>query len=367
MRVLIAGGGTGGHLFPGIAIADEIRRRGNNPVLFVGTARGIESHAVPAAGYELALLNISGLKRTGFLKTLQGMGRLPLAFIKSVRLLRRFRPDVVVGVGGYASGPILLTAATLGYRTAIQEQNSVPGFTNRTLGKIVHKVFIAFEQAASAFPHRKTELLGNPVRESIVQALSAQPTLSPKPLSLLVVGGSQGAKAVNDLVLGAIEALHQKQALPHILHQTGASDLDRIRTGYAKLGVTCDVRAFIDNMADAYQKADLVIARAGALTLAELALASKPAILIPLPTSADDHQTKNAKEFALRGAARLLPQHDTTAGELAIEIQRILTEAATRHRMAAAMGTLAFPRATQNIVDRLQVLAEPNDSPSEVR
>jgi UDP-N-acetylglucosamine--N-acetylmuramyl-(pentapeptide) pyrophosphoryl-undecaprenol N-acetylglucosamine transferase len=358
MRVLIAGGGTGGHLFPGIAIADEIRRRGENPILFVGTQRGIESRVVPAAGYDLELLNISGLKRTGLWKTLQGLGRLPLAFLKSILLLRRFHPDVVVGVGGYASGPLLLTAAVLGYPTAIQEQNSVPGFTNRTLGKLVHKVFIAFEQAAAAFPPEKTELLGNPARQVIVDALSSPRAPTVKSPYILVVGGSQGAKAVNDLVLGAVETLRHRQELPHILHQTGAADLDRIRARYSDLGITCDARAFIDDMADAYHNAHLVVARAGALTLAELALAKKPAILIPLPTAADDHQTKNAKEFSLRGAARVLSQRSTTSGELADEIHRILTDTALHKQMAAAMTSLARPRATLDIVDQLQVMAK---------
>jgi UDP-N-acetylglucosamine--N-acetylmuramyl-(pentapeptide) pyrophosphoryl-undecaprenol N-acetylglucosamine transferase len=265
---------------------------------------------------------------------------------------------VVVGVGGYASGPLLLTAAVLGYPTAIQEQNSVPGFTNRTLGKLVHKVFIAFEQAAAAFPPQKTELLGNPVRQVIVDALSSPRAPTVKPPYILVVGGSQGAKAVNDLVLGAVETLRHRQELPHILHQTGAADLDRIRARYSDLGITCDVRAFIDDMADAYHHADLVVARAGALTLAELALARKPAILIPLPTAADDHQTKNAKEFALRGAARVLSQRSTTSGELADEIHRILTDTALHKQMAAAMTSLARPRATLDIVDQLQVMAK---------
>jgi UDP-N-acetylglucosamine--N-acetylmuramyl-(pentapeptide) pyrophosphoryl-undecaprenol N-acetylglucosamine transferase len=357
MRVLIAGGGTGGHLFPGIALADEIRRRGENPILFVGTQRGIERRAVPAAGYDLEFLNISGLKRAGLWKTLQGLGRLPLAFLKSILLLYRFRPDVVIGVGGYASGPMLLTAAALGYPTAIQEQNSVPGFTNRTLGKLVRKVFIAFEKASTSFPPKKTELLGNPVRQAIVLALSAESASSQTPPCVLVVGGSQGAKAVNDLVLGAMAILQKEQNLPTILHQTGAAELDRIRARYAELQVACDARAFIDDMADAYRKADLVVARAGALTLAELALARKPAILIPLPTAADDHQTQNAQEFALRGAALVLQQRSTTPHELAHKIHHILANAATRTQMASAMGTLARPRATLDIVDRLQRLA----------
>jgi hypothetical protein len=171
VRLLVAGGGTGGHLFPGIAVADEVSRRGGGEVLFVGTSRGIETRAVPAAGYALETLQVSGLKRMGFLGTLRGLGRVPLAITRSIGILRRFKPDVVLGVGGYASGPMVLAAALLGYPTAIQEQNSVPGITNRVLGRLVRAVFIAFEDAARFFPARKIARLGNPVRQKIVAAL----------------------------------------------------------------------------------------------------------------------------------------------------------------------------------------------------
>ena len=357
MRVLIAGGGTGGHLFPGIAIADEFRRRGNHPVLFVGTTRGIESRAVPAAGYELATLEISGIKRMGLMGTLRGLFRLPLAVLNSIGILWKFRPDVVLGVGGYASGPLVFTAALLGYPTAIQEQNSVPGITNRALAFLVRKIFIAFDQAADVFPRKKIERLGNPVRQAIVEALSAPPRPANARPCVLIVGGSQGAKAVSDLVLGSVEILRNQPNFPHIVHQTGAADADRVKARYAELNVDVEVRPFIDTMAEAYKQADLVIGRAGALTLAELALAARPAILIPLPTAADDHQTKNAQQLATAGAAILLNQRTSTSQDLATAIQKILGDQATQASMSAAMQSLAKPTATNDIVDRLEKLA----------
>ncbi|HEY5284945.1 MAG TPA: UDP-N-acetylglucosamine--N-acetylmuramyl-(pentapeptide) pyrophosphoryl-undecaprenol N-acetylglucosamine transferase, partial [Polyangia bacterium] len=276
MRLLVAGGGTGGHLFPGIAVADEVTRRGGGDVLFVGTSRGIETRAVPAAGYALETLEVSGLKRMGIAGTLRGLFRLPLAIAKSFTILRRFKPEVVLGVGGYASGPMVLAAALLRYPTAIQEQNSVPGITNRVLGRLVRAVFTAFEDAARYFPARKIERLGNPVRQKIVAALTrvtSAETTSGK-LRILVVGGSQGARAVSDLVTSAAATLAAANVDFTLVHQTGSADLERIQERYRTLGLAdrVAVKAFIDDMATAYAEADVVVARAGALTLAELAI-----------------------------------------------------------------------------------------------
>jgi UDP-N-acetylglucosamine--N-acetylmuramyl-(pentapeptide) pyrophosphoryl-undecaprenol N-acetylglucosamine transferase len=362
VRLLIAGGGTGGHLFPGIALADEVTRRGGGEILFVGTGRGIETRAVPAAGYALATLEVSGLKRMGFFGTVRGLLRLPLALAKSFAILRRFRPDVVVGVGGYASGPMVLAAALLGYPTAIQEQNSVPGITNRILGRLVRAVFTSFDEAARYFPSRKIDRLGNPVRGPIVAALEAvqaAPTSDGK-LRVLVVGGSQGARAVNDLVVGAAPLLAKGGVDFALVHQAGNADAERMQARYRELGLDArvEVRAFIDNMADAYGAADLVIARAGALTLAELAIVGKPAILIPLPTAADDHQSKNAAHFERAGAALVLDQRTSAASDLAAAVAALARDPDKRSTMGKAMRDLAQPRAAEAIVDRLQALAQ---------
>ena len=361
LRLLVAGGGTGGHLFPGIAVADEVIRRGDGEALFVGTSRGIETRAVPAAGYALETLDVSGLKRMGLLGTLRGLGRVPLAILRSMAILRRFKPGVVLGVGGYASGPMVLAAALLGYPTAIQEQNSVPGITNRVLGKLVRAVFIAFEDAARFFPLRKIERLGNPVRQKIVAALQgvSKAEGATKKLRILVVGGSQGAKAVSDLVTAAAAALSAAGLDFALVHQTGSADFERIQECYRTLGLADHVivKAFIEDMATAYAEADLVVARAGALTLAELAIAGRPAILIPLPTAADDHQRKNAAQFASAGAALVLDQGGASGKELAAAIIELAKDSAKRAGMGAAMRGLARPQAAQDIVDRLERLA----------
>jgi len=357
MRLLIAGGGTGGHLYPGIAVAEEVVRRGGQ-VLFVGTSRGLEARAVPAAGYPLELLEVSGLKRVGSIAALRSLFRLPKAFLRSLSILRRFRPDVVLGVGGYASGPLVLAAALWRYPTAIQEQNSVPGITNRILSRLVRIVVVAFDEARRFFPAAKCETIGNPVRGKLVATLiagSADPNASPR---ILVVGGSQGARAVNDLVLAAVEILAKNGSLPALVHQSGPSDLDRCSERYRALGVAdrIDVRPFIDDMATEYHRASLVVARAGALTLAELAIAGRPVILIPLPTAADDHQSKNAARFAAANAAIVLDQRTCTGAQLAQLLGDLLADSARRQVMAEAMRSLARPKAAGEIVDRLERL-----------
>jgi UDP-N-acetylglucosamine--N-acetylmuramyl-(pentapeptide) pyrophosphoryl-undecaprenol N-acetylglucosamine transferase len=255
---------------------------------------------------------------------------------------------------------MVLTAALLGYPTAIQEQNSVPGITNRVLGRLVRAVFIAFEDAARFFPARKTEHLGNPVRQKIVTALeSAQPAAASASLRILVVGGSQGARAVTDLVIATAQLLAARGLDFTLVHQTGTADLGRVEARYRELGLSerAQAKAFIDDMAGAYAHADVVVARAGALTLAELAIAGKPAILIPLPTAADDHQRKNAARFASSGAAQLFEQASTQADDLAAAIFELGSNPSKRAQMSTAMRALARPQAAQAIVDRLQALA----------
>ena len=373
MRVLIAGGGTGGHLYPGIAIAEEVMRRPAGQVLFVGTARGLESKLVPAAGFPLELLEVSGLNRVGLVRMLRGLLRLPKAFFGARRLLARFRPDLVIGVGGYASGPVVFTAALLGYPTAIQEQNSHPGFTNRVLGRFVRRVFVAFEDAGQFFASGKLRLVGNPIRRRFLETAAGAATgpaaAASHPATVLVVGGSQGARAVNDLVVGAASTLHAEGRLPRLVHQTGPTDEGRVRELYARAGLTdlVEVRPFIDDMPATLAAASLVVGRAGALTLAELAMVGRPAILIPLPTAADDHQSRNAESFARAGAAVVAAQGHTSPAELARTIGELMADPGRRAAMASAMTTLSRPRAAAEIVDELERLtgtAPPASGPS---
>ena len=378
MRVLIAGGGTGGHLYPGIAVAEEVMARAGGEVLFVGTTRGIEARVVPAAGYPLELLEVSGLKRMGLWRTLRGLGRVPVALVRSLAIVRRFKPDVVLGVGGYASGPMVLAAALAGYPTAIQEQNSQPGFTNRVLGRFVRRVFVAFDDARAFFAASKTLLVGNPVRRRFLEASTAASTSAGAPSggapiaapptnsTVLVVGGSQGARAVNDLVIGAAAVLHKDGRLPRLVHQTGATDEARVRERYAALGLgdVVQVRPFIDDMPAALAAAALVVGRAGALTLAELAMIGRPAILIPLPTAAADHQSRNAAEFARAGAAIVADQRTTTPNDLARLIADLFADAPRRLEMSRAMASRGRPRAAGEIVDEIERIVAARSSSS---
>lgn len=358
MKLLIAGGGTGGHLYPGIAIAEEVTARGGQ-VLFVGTARGMETKLVPAAGFELQLLDVSGLKRTGVGGMVRGLLRLPKAFFASLTILRRFRPDLVLGVGGYASGPIVFTAALTRRPTAIQEQNSYPGITNRILGRLVRRIFIAFDDARRFFKPEKTVLSGNPVRRRFTEAVPGDAAEALEPPSLLVVGGSQGARAVNDLVVGAAKLLAARGQLPTIVHQTGAADLERVAALYREAGLDGRVehRPYIDDMPAALRRAALVVGRAGALTLAELGIVGRPAILIPLPTAADDHQTRNAAELERAGAAILMKQAEATPAMLADTVAGLMADGGRRVAMSSAMKGLGRPRAAYEIVDALTALA----------
>jgi UDP-N-acetylglucosamine--N-acetylmuramyl-(pentapeptide) pyrophosphoryl-undecaprenol N-acetylglucosamine transferase len=359
LRVLVAGGGTGGHLYPGIAIAEEVKTTTGGEAVFVGTSRGLETRLVPAAGFSLELVRVSGLKRMGLRGLLRGLARLPGAFLESARILRRHRPDVVLGVGGYASGPLVFAAALLGYPTAIQEQNSLPGFTNRMLGRLVQRVFVAFDDAAARFARRKVRFVGNPVRRSFLDSAAAGAAGDGG--AIVVLGGSQGSRAVNELALGMVRVLDARGRLPPVIHQTGADQLDEMQVSYAALGYEgrVEVRAFIDDMPAVLGKAAVCVARAGALTLAELAIMRRPAILIPLPTAADDHQTMNALAFERAGAAVVLPQAQASATRLGDLVDEILADPARRASMTAAMGTLARADATREIVAELSAIARP--------
>ncbi len=361
LRILVAGGGTGGHLYPGIAIAEEVKTATGGEAVFVGTARGLETRLVPAAGFALELVTVSGLKRMGLRALLRGLVRLPGAFIESARILRRHRPDVVLGVGGYASGPLVFAAALLGYPTAIQEQNSQPGFTNRVLGRLVRRVFVAFDEAAERFARRKVRFTGNPVRRSFLDGTAAAAAAAPgdQARAIVILGGSQGSRAVNELALGMVRVLDARGRLPPIIHQTGADQFDEMQVNYAAHGYEgrVEVRPFIDDMPAVLARAAVCVARAGALTLAELAIMRRPAVLIPLPTAADDHQTMNAMAFERAGGAVVLPQATASATRLADLVDDILQNPGRRANMAAAMGTLARASATHDIVAELSSIA----------
>lgn len=349
-RLLIAGGGTGGHLFPGVALAEELRAREPDAVIkFVGTRRGIEARVLPELGWDVEFIEVSGLKTVGAASAVKGIFRLPKAMLQARRIVKAFAPDAVIGVGGYASGPVVLAARMAGIRTAICEQNSIPGLTNKLLGRVVKNVFLSFDESKRFFNAKKIVMSGNPVRRDLVQKLLTAGASPDAKVHVLIVGGSQGAVAVNELASKALASI--KDVALAIVHQTGEKDLEPTTARYREAGVTADCRAFIKDMAAAYGRADLIIGRAGATTVAELAIAGKPAIFIPYPFAADNHQELNAREMADKGAALMFRQADLTAEKLADALRPLLTDATKRNEMGAAMKALAKPEAASAVVE----------------
>jgi UDP-N-acetylglucosamine--N-acetylmuramyl-(pentapeptide) pyrophosphoryl-undecaprenol N-acetylglucosamine transferase len=351
MRLLIAGGGTGGHLFPGVAVAEELRARDPDAAItFVGTKRGIEARVLPDLGWTLETIEVSGLKTVGALGAVRGLFRLPKALWQARKVVKAFKPDAVIGVGGYASGPVVLMARLRGIPTAICEQNSIPGLTNKILGRVVRAVFLSFQESARFFRAKKIRFTGNPVRRELVQKLLAAPPPAGERVHILVSGGSLGAVAVNALAAEALIELAKTTPIT-ITHQTGEKDLAATTKRYADAGVVADCRAFIKDMATTYLAVDLVIGRAGATTVAELAIAGKPALFIPFPFAADNHQEINAREMVAAGAALMFRQADLTAAVLLTALTPLVTDATKRAVMGAKMKARARPNAAADVID----------------
>ncbi len=353
MKVMIAGGGTGGHLFPGIALADEIStRHPRNRVVFVGTDRGLEARVVPACGYALETIPVHGLKGMGPLKLLKGLVALPRAFFASAWLLWKHKPDVVIGVGGYASGPVVLAAWLQRVPTAVQEQNTLPGLTNKVLGKFVQAVFVSFEEARGFFAAKKTQFVGNPVRRALLDNY-LRSRVAHERFELLVFGGSLGARGLNARVVEALSSLEDLGAQLHVTHQTGKADVDAVRKAYAEAGVEADVVEFIDDMSRAYALADLVVCRAGATTVAELTVCKKAAILVPFPHATDNHQELNAKALVDSGAALMFRESELTGEKLAEAIRALHGDRERLLQMEKKAALLGRPEAAKEIADAL--------------
>ncbi len=355
--MLIAGGGTGGHLYPGIALARELQRRDpSTHVSFVGTAQGIEARVVPREKFPLDLIRVAGLKGKGRVERMKGFLLLPIAAIDAWRVVSRQRPDVVVGVGGFASGPVLAIAALRGYPTMLLEQNALPGITNRLLARVVRAAAVNFEAALRYFPNTGF-VAGNPVRPEFFPAESEDRHDSFEQGRVLVFGGSQGAHAINVAMVEAASRLAAAGLRPAITHQTGERDLDLVRSAYERAGLAARVEAFIFQIDGEMKAADVVICRAGATTLAELAASRTPAILVPLPSATDDHQRKNAEVVAAAGAAIVIEERDLKGGALSGALQELMTDPDRRARMSSAAKTLARPDAAERIADRVVQLA----------
>ena len=351
MKVLIAGGGTGGHLFPGIALAEEVvTRHHKNEVVFVGTEKGLEARVVPQAGFPLEFIRAQGLKGKGLWQFIKGLLALPMAFIASFRILQRHRPDVVVGVGGYSSGPVVMAAWMMGIPTAVQEQNALPGFTNKTLGKFVKVVFTAFEGARAFFPEGKVHLVGNPIRRKLMDNY-LRSHVAHEHFSVLIFGGSLGAKGINQRVVEALDHLGDLKEQVTFVHQTGKNDLEMVSKGYSDRGFHAEVREFIDDMSDAYARADLVVCRAGATTLSELTVCKKASILIPFPFATDNHQEANAQALVEAGAALMFRQSELTGQQLAEQIRALKMDPARLKQMEKKAGLLGRPEASKELAD----------------
>ncbi|MEN6622440.1 MAG: undecaprenyldiphospho-muramoylpentapeptide beta-N-acetylglucosaminyltransferase [Smithella sp.] len=351
MRIVIAGGGTGGHLFPGIAIAEEfIKRDKQAKVIFIGTQRGIENRVLGRSGYELRTIDDEGIKGRGIKALLKSLYQIPQSMWQSRNILKQFDPEIVIGVGGYASGPAVMAAYFMRVPTAIAEQNAVPGMTNKILGKVVDKIFLTYEDTAKSFSPAKVIVSGNPVRAAFTNVHDL-PKKKNDRCQLLIFGGSQGAAAINKNVVEMLPLLQNMKDKLHILHQTGAREVETVKAAYDRHGISADVTDFIVNMADAYRQADLIICRAGATSLAEITAAGKAPILIPFPYAIYDHQTKNARVLADAGAAMMINEKELNGNNLFEAVANLLNNPEKLHLMEENSVKLGRIKAAATIVE----------------
>jgi UDP-N-acetylglucosamine--N-acetylmuramyl-(pentapeptide) pyrophosphoryl-undecaprenol N-acetylglucosamine transferase len=358
LRVLVAGGGTGGHLFPGIAVVEELRRRlPRLEVLFAGTERGIEARLLPQLGERFEALDIRPLMGRAPAELARNAAMLPRSALQAIGLLRSFRPDLVIGLGGYAAGPVLMAAAALRVRSALLEQNAHVGLTNRLLSRSVGRAYLTYDETAPMFGAARARVLGNPVRRAFVDAarMSAHDPqgAQARSRSVLVLGGSQGARSLNESVPAALARAGVAELGVSVVHQTGQAMLAEVEARYRELGVSAEVVPFIDDMARAYIRASLVIARAGATTLAELCTIGRAAILVPYPHAAEDHQTRNARALERAGAALCVPEPALDPELLGRSVRALLTDGERRRKLADAARRQGRPEAAAAIVDDL--------------
>jgi UDP-N-acetylglucosamine--N-acetylmuramyl-(pentapeptide) pyrophosphoryl-undecaprenol N-acetylglucosamine transferase len=351
-RIAIAGGGTGGHLFPGLAVADALATRGV-AVSFVGTAGGIEARVVPAAGYPLSLLPGRQLRGGGMRRAAAGLAVAAGAALRAVALLGTLRPSVVVGVGGYASVAVVVAATIRRIPTLLLEQNVVPGAANRLLARLARRVCVGFAESMGSFPPGRAVHTGNPVRAGLLR-----PRPGRERPGLLVFGGSGGAHRLNQAAVEALRLLGPAGARLEVIHQTGAADLEAVRSGYAALRLPVRAEPFIADMGAAYASADLVVSRAGAMTCAELTAVGLPAILVPYPYAADDHQRRNAEVLVAAGAAEMILDAELTPERLASTVRALLDDPDRRAAMGARARSLGRPDAAARVAEEcLQLVA----------
>ncbi len=353
LRVMVAGGGTGGHLFPGIAVAEALCAKfSGSQVVFIGTHRKIDTTSLEKYGFQVRSIHSYGIKGKSVPQLVKALVVLPLSLLQALTIILRFRPHVVIGVGGYVTGPVMLAAKILGKVTIIHEQNSIPGLANRKLGKLVKRVCLSLPGSEKFFNPEKTVITGNPVRREILNLATTEMEKNVGAQTILILGGSQGARQVNRL---AVEVFSTKNSLSsldiNIIHQTGSGDFEEVQKRYKEAGVQAKVGSFFHNMDEMYQQADLVISRAGATTLAELAVLGKPAILIPYPYAADNHQEKNGEFYVQGGGAIMFIEKELTAEILCEALRNVVISEKDLKEMGSNMRRLAFPDASEKIVE----------------
>ncbi len=355
MKLVIAGGGTGGHLFPALALAEEFKRRDPEvEIVFIGAHGGLEEKVVPRYGYPLRLLSVEGIKRKKGLKRIAALLKAFRSTIKAVGILRSLRPDGVIGSGAYSSAPVVFAARLLRIRTAILEQNALPGLTNRVSGRVVNRVYIAFEEAARYFPRARTVLTGNPIRREILSRVGPVGVASDgagEKFKVLVFGGSQGATAINAAFLDAAEYLTDIWNGLKVIHQSGDQGYEAVADSYRRKQLKVEVHRFIDDMAGAYSGADLVVCRAGATSIAEITAFGLASILVPYPFASDNHQEVNARCLQDVGAAVMIRQDKLTGKTLADAIRRFYENAGELKKVSASAKALGRPRAATVIAD----------------
>lgn len=361
-RLVVGGGGTGGHLFPGIAVAQAFKnRQPGNQVLFVNAGRPLEVNILSRLGWPQRSIAIEGIKGRGRWQQFKAACKIPGALWRAGRILRQFRADLVLGVGGYSAGPVVTAAGLLGIPSVLHEQNRLPGITNRILGRLVDRVYLTFDESREYFNPDKITVSGNPVRDEIL-ALAAEPVAQAEKadsrfFTVLVVGGSQGAQAINLAVADALAFLKDVQTV-RFVHQTGEQYAEEMREAYRRYGIEAQVEAFFDDMASLYAQADMIVCRAGATTVAEITVAGKAAVFVPFPFAADDHQTQNALALANLGAAEMIRQEELNGPALAKMIRGYMENRVLLTEMAAKARALGHPDAARVIVDDLYRLLE---------
>ena len=354
LRVIIAGGGTGGHLFPGVAIAKEIAQRYRAAdICFVIGRRRMESEILTRLGFHQQSIHVEGIKGRGLKKGIKVMMMLPYSFFQSLSILKKFAPHLVIGVGGYSAGPVCLAARFMGTPTAIHEQNSFPGLTNRLLCRVVHRVFLSFEESRQYFPGGTLYLTGNPVRQELLEQEKDSQKREDR-FTILVVGGSLGARAINRAFVAALQILKDQGKEPLVIHQSGETDYARVVEDYEQRELEGRVTPFIEDMAKAYHQADVVVSRAGATTVSELAALGKPAILVPYPFAANRHQETNALMLAEVGGAEMILEQDLRGENLAELLIKYMDQRSVLEEMGKQAAKVGRPDAAKRIVDHLE-------------